>query len=395
MLIERDRSNSTLKISQESFVVEILQRFSMNDCKSVPTPAVNAGDEATMQEADLPTSPEDKQAVQELPFYEVIGCLWWLAQMTRLDIFVALQRASHWVSKPSFKLWRWLVRILKYLSGTRSLGLTYRKVKGAPPLCAYVDAAFADNENRRSTAGWVFFVHGNVTAYDSHTIKRVVTSSTEAECSALTIVGKENQWQRQMYEALTGTSINETPIHCDNTAAIALTTAGVTKRSRHFDIEWFKFQDLVENRELKVQWVPTDNNVADFFTKKLAPDKFTRFRDILMGATVREASVRARRLVVTDDNITRSSQPFANPALLAQNALTILHCDIIKNRENNDLNELVRVQSGVRTPAIKKFAEVFFDLTSILPCFLMKFNNNSTRKTDLECARQKRSGGGE
>jgi len=130
------------------------------------------------------------QAVQELPFYEVIGCLWWLAQMTRLDIFVALQRASHWVSKPSFKLWRWLVRILKYLSGTRSLGLTFRKVKGAPPLCAYVDAAFADNENRRSTAGWVFFVHGNVTAYDSHTIKRVVTS-TEAECSALTIVERE------------------------------------------------------------------------------------------------------------------------------------------------------------------------------------------------------------
>jgi len=120
-----------------------------------------------------------------------------------------------------------------------------------------------------------------------------------------------------------------------------------------------------------------------------------------MGATVSEASVRARRLVVADDNITRSSQPFANPALLAQNALTIFHCDIIKNRENNDLNELVRVQSGVyggatsvRTPAIKKFAEVFFDLTSILTCFLMKFNNNSTRKTDLECARQKRGGGG-
>ena len=95
-----------------------------------------------------------------------------------------------------------------------------------------------------------------------------MTSSTEAECSALTIVGKENQWQRQMYAALTGRPMSETPIHCDNTAAIALTTAGVTKRTRHFDIEWFKFQDLVENCELKVQWIPTDDNVADFFTQR-------------------------------------------------------------------------------------------------------------------------------
>ena len=30
-----------------------------------------------------------------------------------LGYFVALQRASHWVSKPSMKLWRWLIR--KYL----------------------------------------------------------------------------------------------------------------------------------------------------------------------------------------------------------------------------------------------------------------------------------------
>lgn len=124
-----------------------------------------------------------------------------------------------------------------------------------------------------------------------------MTSSTEAECCALTIVGKENQWQRQIYEALTGKMPEETLIHCDNTATIALITAGVTKRTRHFDIEWFKFQDLVENREIKVQWVQTDENLADFFTKKLAPDKFTYFCNRLMGYSVSPACV--RRLVTT------------------------------------------------------------------------------------------------
>src|SRR5438132_13531441 len=105
--------------------------------------------------------------------------------MSRLDIFVALQRASKWVAKPSMKLWRWLVRILKYLSGTKGYGLVYTRDGSAPPLKAFVDASFADGPECKSTAGWVYLIHGAVVAYDSTTIKRVVTSSTEAECSAL------------------------------------------------------------------------------------------------------------------------------------------------------------------------------------------------------------------
>ena len=124
----------------------------------------------------------------------------------------------------------------------------------APALSAYVDAAFADNPGCRSTAGWVYFVQGCVVAYDSHTIKRVVTSSTEAECAALTIVGKENTWQRQMYSDLMGISgeFPPTPIFGDNTASISMISSGVTKRGRHFSIDWFKFRDLKDQSELTV-----------------------------------------------------------------------------------------------------------------------------------------------
>jgi len=34
---------------------------------------------------------------------------------------------------------------------------------------------------------------------------------------------------------------------------------------------------------MKVEWISTDLNVADFFTKKLAREKFEKFRNILMG----------------------------------------------------------------------------------------------------------------
>ena len=96
------------------------------------------------------------------------------------------------------------MRILRYLAGTTALGLTYTRDASAPALLAYVDAAFADDTNSKSTAGWAFFVHGALTAYDSSTIKRVVTSSTEAECNALVAVGKQNTWQKRLYEEMMG-----------------------------------------------------------------------------------------------------------------------------------------------------------------------------------------------
>ncbi len=296
MSIQRDAVAGVLKISQENFIIEVLRRFQMTNCNTAPTPAVDTGVEATMEEADLPNSETQLEEIKDLPFLELIGCLWWLAQMTRVDIFVALQRASHWVAKPSMKLWRWLIRILKYLAGTKEYGIVYSRNEEAPPLSAYVDAAFADNTHCRSTAGWIFMVHGAMIAYDSVAIKRVVTSSTEAECAALTIIGKENSWQRQMHADLMGIkgTLAPTPILEDNTAAIALIAAGVTKRSRHFSIEWFKFRDLSDSGELEVKWVSTVDNLADFLTKKLPRERFCNLRDRIMGDERQQAYFKAK-----------------------------------------------------------------------------------------------------
>ncbi len=95
MSIKRDATEGTLKLSQETFTLEVLRRFNMSDCKPLPTPAVDAGKEATMAEEDLLSTADEQKTVADLPFLELIGCLWWLAQMTRPDIFVALQQASN------------------------------------------------------------------------------------------------------------------------------------------------------------------------------------------------------------------------------------------------------------------------------------------------------------
>ena len=80
MLIQRDAKEGVLKLSQESFITEVLGRFNFSNCKCVPTPAVDSGEESEMSDADLPTTSEALQEIADLPFLEVIGCLWWLAR---------------------------------------------------------------------------------------------------------------------------------------------------------------------------------------------------------------------------------------------------------------------------------------------------------------------------
>ena len=50
MLIQRDAEAGVLKLSQEAFILEMLRRFKFDDITSAPTPAADAGAEASMSD---------------------------------------------------------------------------------------------------------------------------------------------------------------------------------------------------------------------------------------------------------------------------------------------------------------------------------------------------------
>ena len=70
----------------------------------------------------------------------------------------------------------------------------------------------------------------------------------------------------------------------DNQAAIALSyNPELHSRTKHIDRRHFFVRECVENMQIRVPFVPTDENVADFFTKPLQGRHFFHFRDILMN----------------------------------------------------------------------------------------------------------------
>jgi hypothetical protein len=279
-MIQRDRVSGIIKISQEQYTKDFLASRGIKE--SAPVPAVTSGPDLTMEETDTLDS-----ELKDYPFQSDIGSLWWLANISRPDIFYAVHRCSKWQNRPSRKLWRWLLQIKKYLASTPSLGIVYQRSTASTPLLSgFVDAAFAAEDGAVSRLGWFYLFKGNLISWISENPKRILTSSTEVECRGLSQFAKENIWQRQFQVELGLFKLDgPTMTYEDNTASILLSTnPGVPhKRSKHFGIEWAMFKEAVEQGEVIPVYVSTEEQPADILTKPLTFKKFTYFRDRVMG----------------------------------------------------------------------------------------------------------------
>jgi hypothetical protein len=71
-------------------------------------------------------------------------------------------------------------------------------------------------------------------------------------------------------------------IHCDNQSCIKLPKNLVFyDMSKHIEIKYHFIGDKVQKGAVQLQYIPTDEQLADIFTKPLAKGKFVPFHDKL------------------------------------------------------------------------------------------------------------------
>lgn len=206
--------------------------------------------------------------MKNAPYREAIGSLMYASVATRPDITYAVSALSRFLDNPGDVHWEAAKRVLRYLSGTRDLTLTYGEERY--DLTGYTDADGASHEHRHAVSGYAFLIDGGAVSWQSRKQEIVTLSTAEAEYVATTHAAKEAIWLRRLIFELFTITPSPTTLHCNNQAAIKLAIEdNYHARTKHIDIRFHFIRQVIADNTLTLTYCPTDDMAADIFTKSL------------------------------------------------------------------------------------------------------------------------------
>lgn len=283
--IEIKRANKfKYNMNQQRFTETILAQFKVTNIKpaSTPLPPGQKLLHATNEEVE-------KFRKSNLPYQSAVGSIMYLAQCTRPDLCHAVGLLSQHLERPLFMHWESVLHVFRYLANSKDLGLSFdgnqsKSVEGNESFhlpISHVDADWAGDKNsRRLTTGYVFTLAGGAISWRSRLQPTVALSSTEAKYWAVTEAGQELMWLRTMMLKFRFEDANPTVLFSDNQGAIHLTSKSIFhSRTKHIEVKYHWIREVVEKKELALEYCPSELMVADLLTKPLEKGKFIKLRN--------------------------------------------------------------------------------------------------------------------
>ena len=172
-------------------------------------------------------------------------------------------------------------RIIKYVGGTCDYGLFYSKDSNLS-LAGFSDSDWAGNaDNRKSTTGGCFYVGANLVAWMSKKQNSVSLSTTEAEYIATRSCCSQLLWMKKVLTDY-GISQDTMVVYCDNSSTIDISKNPVQhSKTKHIEIRHHFIRDLVERKIVCLEYILTECQNADIFTKPLDRSKFETLRQVI------------------------------------------------------------------------------------------------------------------
>jgi len=259
-------------LGQGKYAADILRRFRMEDCRPMSTPMITNWKQLHASEGKL---------VDPTLYRQLIGSLMYLVN-TRPDLCFAVNTLSQFMVEPKSVHWSAGKHVLRYLAGTVDYGLDYRRSDGVG-LVGFTDSDWAGCvRDRKSTSGCCFSLGSAAVSWFSRKQRSVALSSAEAEYMAASQATCEALWLRKLLVDLFDQELRPTVIYCDNQSCIQLSENPVFHdRSKHIEIKYHFIRDYVQRGAVELQYISTDEQVADVLTKSLGRGKFVFFRDKL------------------------------------------------------------------------------------------------------------------
>ena len=300
--IERT-DEGALTFTQPTLIDSILQDLRLDESsKTHATPAPST----TVLHADETGEDHDGH----FNYLSVIGKLNYLTKSTRPDLSYSVHQASRFMSNPKKSHALAVKRIGRYLLLTRDKGLIVHPDPSRGFEC-YVDASFCgewdksrtlqaqhDINTARSRIGYVIMFAGVPLTWTSKLATEVVLSSTEAEMVALSLATRENIFMlRLITEAKEMVDLDIDlgggKIHCtvfeDNMGTIELAKEfRLRPRTKHINVKHWHFNQFMEDNKdlMSIQWIASEDQLADIMTKGLGRELFHKFVKLICGWAV-------------------------------------------------------------------------------------------------------------
>ena len=260
--------DSKIKLEQPDMIKKIKKEFG-KDVEHMRPSETPMGPGIAVQrptEADELISKEDQTR-----YRSAVGMLLYLVKHSRPDLSNAVRELTKVMDGATKEHVKLLHRVINFVILTEDRGLIMEPKKSAMAIVeAMSNSDFAgDKDNRRSITGYLIKLYGCVIAWKSKQQGGVCLSSSEAEYYAISEATTELLFIKNVLTFLEVEFEVPMILQADNNGAIFLANnASSGGRTKHVDTRVHFIRDLVqEEKTLKINYVNTEENESDTFTK--------------------------------------------------------------------------------------------------------------------------------
>jgi len=266
--IQVRKAKDGLHLCQTQYLVNLLKGINLDNMKPSTTPMLTNQDLYS-----------DEPPIEQVTEYRrIVGSLQYLT-LTRPDIQFAVNKLSQFMSSPKPLHWTAMKKVLRYLSGTQSWGITLGKVNDFA-ITGYCDADWAgDKVDRKSQTGYLIYIDGTLVAWSSRKQSTVSRSSTESEYRAIATTIQELEWVKNLLVELGVGVKNPITLKSDNRGAVFLATnSACHSKLKHVAIDLKYVRERIDAGSVHISHIPGTSQQAELLTKALSPKGFMQQR---------------------------------------------------------------------------------------------------------------------
>lgn len=275
--LKHNRSTCTISISQVLYIDQLIERFGMQKAKPVAVPMNPHANLSQMK-----ATKDKRKDMRRVPYAELVSALNWILVISRPDNQFATLILLRFMANPACTHWEAAKYNLHYLMGTKhhKLVLNCTLSNSLKPYSNCNWALLADQQliSRcaillSSTAiSWYLCKQSIVT---QSTCKAEYIGMSKASCKLTHIALVLHQLPFCKFD-------RPLTLYGNNQSAIQLAKSGnFSAWTKHIDVKYQYITKALEDSRLCLQYTPTNNMVANIFTKALPCEKLKYFCHLL------------------------------------------------------------------------------------------------------------------